>query len=114
MRQAQIEGGPPPRARAPSDPRHFLDSNSRTPFVVARAQGHYDLLALLNPFTPLAAVLETMNRTIGVPKLKALAAKVSDHLRTLLSLVFVSINFEYLRNPGGTGNHVEGSRQVGV
>ena len=61
------------------DPRLLVDCDSRTSFAMARRQHHFDLLPLLNPFTPLSRVFDSEapeERLVGVPTLLQLAARV--------------------------------------
>ncbi|GAX72790.1 hypothetical protein CEUSTIGMA_g245.t1 [Chlamydomonas eustigma] len=82
MRAAQARGESPPTRRRirPKDPRLALDCAGRTPFVVARNQGHMRLLNLLNPFSALLNALDDLEQPIGVPTLKKLAAKASQQV----------------------------------
>ncbi|GAX72788.1 hypothetical protein CEUSTIGMA_g244.t1, partial [Chlamydomonas eustigma] len=81
-RRAHARGvTPPPQPRVrPRDPRLALDGIGRTPLIIARNHSRAHLLGLLNPFTSLAVMLDGLERPVGVPSLKKLAAKASQQV----------------------------------
>ena len=61
------------------DPRLLVDCDNNTAFAIARRRRQFDLLPLLNPFTPLSRVFNSEapeERLVGVPTLLQLAARV--------------------------------------
>ena len=53
-------GTHPPSATRSVDPRRFLDKGGKTPFMRARLLNHVGLVSLLNPFTPLERIFDSM------------------------------------------------------
>ena len=73
----QMQGLP---ERSTVDPRLLVDCDNNTAFATARRRRQFDLLPLLNPFTPLSRVFDSEapeGRLVGVPTLLRLAARVS-------------------------------------
>ena len=88
------------------DPRLLVDCDNNTAFVIARRRRQFDLLPLLNPFTPLSRVFDSEapeERLVGVPTLLQLAAKVR---LAALSLI------HYFRTCLGRGAMIWGGRRT--